>query len=119
MKTANGWAAKPDNPPTQVPWLSVDPFQPDLQSCPRFKQAQGFEVHLHKGDVLYLPALWFHAVKQTTGSGPSSSAGDGQDLAIAVNWWFDMDYSSPVWTLHGLVRKLSKAIDGRAEDESE
>lgn len=62
------------------------------------------KVTLHRGDVLYLPALWFHKVEQEVGPGLSDS---GQHLAIAVNYWYDQDYTAPLWTFQHLVRSLS------------
>ncbi|XP_062907981.1 tRNA wybutosine-synthesizing protein 5 [Mobula hypostoma] len=38
--------------------LHVD--APDLEKYPKFAKAQSYECHLEPGDVLYIPALWFH-----------------------------------------------------------
>jgi tRNA wybutosine-synthesizing protein 5 len=43
------------------PILDID--EPDLSRWPRFRYAQPIECVLEPGDVLFIPALWFHNVK--------------------------------------------------------
>lgn len=51
--------------------------------------------------MLYLPALWFHQVLQK-----------GDNGAIAVNYWYDMEYQNPLYHNMGLYRRLiSEIID--------
>uniref|UniRef100_A0A4W3IKZ0 tRNA-yW synthesizing protein 5 n=1 Tax=Callorhinchus milii TaxID=7868 RepID=A0A4W3IKZ0_CALMI len=38
--------------------LDID--NPDLSKYPEFAKAQSYECHLEPGDVLFIPALWFH-----------------------------------------------------------
>lgn len=64
----------------QIPWIPIDPADPvNLDEYPRFKHAQVLTVTLERGDILYLPALWFHRVSQTASCDPRSP------LAVAVN----------------------------------
>jgi len=65
--------------PSKVPWIAVDPLAPDLRHMNQFRHARSLEVTLKAGDLLYLPSLWFHHVRQ----------GDG---TVAVNYWYDMSY---------------------------
>jgi hypothetical protein len=59
----------------------VDPTAPDYKTHPLFAQAQRREVTVAQGQVLFIPALWWHHV---TSHGPS----------IAVNiWWDALDYA--------------------------
>ncbi|XP_073962621.1 jumonji domain containing 7 [Choristoneura fumiferana] len=62
-----------------LPWICVDPKQPDYNKYPLFRKAHRYHVKLWKGDCLYLPSLWFHHVTQSHG-------------CIAVNYWYDMDF---------------------------
>jgi jumonji domain-containing protein 7 len=92
--------------PDLVPWIPVDPLKPNYEklifvllrvlratmrhavkwpliklSCryPRYRNALKLKVKVSKGDVFYLPSLWFHHVKQS-------------HACIAINYWYDMEY---------------------------
>jgi hypothetical protein len=46
-----------------APFISqVDPDQPDLDRFPRFRGAQPIEFTVEAGEILYLPAFWWHQV---------------------------------------------------------
>jgi hypothetical protein len=67
--------------PYQTPASVVDPQRPDLDRYPRFAHAiESFEViELAAGDVLYLPAHWWHHVESV-------------GFNVAANyWWSDID----------------------------
>lgn len=51
----------------QVPWIAVNPLNPDLSLYPEFGKARGVEVTVREGEILYLPSLWFHHVRQSHG----------------------------------------------------
>merc|ERR1719171_3281927 len=42
---------------------AVDVHHPDLAAFPEFKKAEGFEVTLEPGDLLFFPSMWWHAVE--------------------------------------------------------
>ncbi|XP_070325170.1 bifunctional peptidase and (3S)-lysyl hydroxylase JMJD7 isoform X2 [Odocoileus virginianus] len=63
----------------KVPWIPLDPLAPDLARYPSYCQAQALCCTVRAGEMLYLPALWFHHVQQSHG-------------CIAVNFWYDMEY---------------------------
>ena len=63
----------------EVPWIAVDPLKPDLERFPEYKNASPVRMRLEAGDVLYLPSLWFHHLRQSQG-------------CIAVNFWYDMQF---------------------------
>ncbi|GAA96585.1 uncharacterized protein L969DRAFT_50506 [Mixia osmundae IAM 14324] len=65
-----------------IPWIHIDADTPDYGRFPLFRHCQPLQVTLRPGDVLYLPHLWYHQVSQA-----------GQEITIALNWWFDMSYS--------------------------
>lgn len=62
-----------------VPWISIDPLNPDFAKYPNYKKARQVCCRVQKGEMLYLPSLWFHHVRQSHG-------------CIAVNYWYDMSY---------------------------
>mmetsp|Transcript_34506 Transcript_34506/g.83456 ORF Transcript_34506/g.83456 Transcript_34506/m.83456 type:complete len:355 (-) Transcript_34506:57-1121(-) len=75
-----------------VPWIPVDPDDPERISknakCllgSRPEKLSPVRCEVRKGEVLYLPALWFHQVGQI-------------GLTIAVNFWYDMQFGTR-WAL--------------------
>ncbi|KAI8067170.1 putative pla2g4b [Gongronella butleri] len=94
----------------QVPWIPVDPLQPDFVKFPRFRHARPVVITITEGEMLYLPALWFHQVMQ-----------DGDQGSIAVNYWYDMNMSNMLYPAMGFFRRLgSNLLDGQpAMDEFE
>lgn len=63
----------------KVPWIPLDPLDPDLQRYPSYRRARPVRCSVKAGEMLYLPSLWFHHVQQSHG-------------CIAVNFWYDMEY---------------------------
>ncbi|PNI10803.1 hypothetical protein CK820_G0056777 [Pan troglodytes] len=76
----------------KVPWIPLDPLAPDLARYPSYSQAQALRCTVRAGEMLYLPALWFHHVQQSQG-------------CIAVNFWYDMEYDLK---LLGLQAEVSR-----------
>lgn len=67
--------------PISVEWVSIDPLKPDLKQHPQYEKATVQEIRVNAGDILYLPSLWFHHVRQS-------------HKCIAINFWYDMDYDA-------------------------
>ena len=61
------------------PWIDIDPLNPDLTKYPKYENARQIRCRVEKGEMLYLPSLWFHHVRQSHG-------------CIAINYWYDMQY---------------------------
>ncbi|KAG2224363.1 hypothetical protein INT45_006763 [Circinella minor] len=98
----------PLDPPMKTPWIPVDPLHPDLERYPRFQHAKPIVVTVEKGEMLYLPALWFHQVLQ-----------HGDEGVIAINAWYDMDYRNILYPSFGLFRNLLLGGDNNEDDDSE
>lgn len=63
-----------------VPWIPFDVAEGEWDRFPRFAKYGrdlGVEVTVKAGEMLYLPAMWYHRVAQ-------------HGLTIAVNYWHDM-----------------------------
>eukprot|EP00124_Ichthyophonus_hoferi_P003429 Ihof_evm2s296 gene=Ihof_evmTU2s296 len=50
----------PEDPAFEIPWVPVDPQCPDIKQYPNFRDAHVLTAVVKKGELLYLPALWFH-----------------------------------------------------------
>uniref|UniRef100_A0ABI7XWH2 JmjC domain-containing protein n=1 Tax=Felis catus TaxID=9685 RepID=A0ABI7XWH2_FELCA len=79
----------------KVPWIPLDPLAPDLARYPSYGQARALCCTVQAGEMLYLPALWFHHVQQSHG-------------CIAVNYWYDMEYDLK-YSYFQLLDSLTKA----------
>lgn len=69
-----------------VPWCSVNPYpsqgneKKEMDEFPLFFNGpKPFECTVKAGEMLYLPSMWFHHVKQSP-------------RTIAVNYWYDMHF---------------------------
>ncbi|MGX9522643.1 cupin-like domain-containing protein [Vibrio mediterranei] len=60
-------------------YCEVNAFEPDLAEHPLYENAHAMEVMLEAGDMLYLPAFWFHAVESL------------DTFNISMNWWHRAD----------------------------
>lgn len=59
-----------------------DPEQPDVDSYPLARQANAVEVIVEPGDMLYVPAGWYHQVRALTFSLSSNRWARGKPLAL-------------------------------------
>ncbi|KAH7380319.1 cupin-like domain-containing protein [Phaeosphaeria sp. MPI-PUGE-AT-0046c] len=75
-----------DEPESYVPLPTWDPETPTKNSTEYTLYARPLRVRVDPGDVLYLPALWYHKVKQITGD---------EGICCSVNYWYDMDFAGP------------------------
>lgn len=83
-----------------VPVATWDPDAPETRPSQYSHLSKPVRVTLKEGDMLYLPAMWFHKVSQTSGD---------ERFACAVNYWFDMDYDGSFWTANELLRDVVHA----------
>lgn len=67
-----------DKPASDVRWALWDPDVPEERATAYSKLVQPLRVTLNEGDMLYLPALWYHKVSQSCGE---------EGFCCAVNYW--------------------------------
>jgi jumonji domain-containing protein 7 len=102
------WTLVPQPEEGDIAWITVDPAAIDLAAFPLARHAAPLTVTVGPGEVLYLPSLWFHQVGHQAG-----------EPAVAVNFWFDMEYLGPVYSNFLLVERLSSALHAAlATDEA-
>ncbi|KAI1738513.1 phospholipase A2 [Xylaria scruposa] len=82
----------------RIPFATWDPDTPEVRATSYSRLAEPMRVSLEPGDMLYLPAMWYHKVSQ-------SCSQDG--ICIAVNYWYDMEFSGPLYSLCSFVRNVS------------
>jgi len=87
--------------PEHVPWVPVDVSAPDLDRFPAFVRASAVEARVRPGELLYLPAMWYHQVAQ-------------RGVTIAVNYWHDMPFG------HGFIHhQFIRDVVGLNDDDPE
>lgn len=64
-----------------------------IEQFPLLQYTHPIKFSLEAGDMLYLPALWYHRVTQTRET-------------VAVNYWYDMRFDSPTWVYFNFLQQL-------------
>jgi jumonji domain-containing protein 7 len=80
-----------------TPFPTWDPDYPLSNATAYSSLACPLSVTLEPGDMLYLPAMWYHKVSQSCDNG---------DVVVAVNYWYDMNFDGPLWPLCSMVRNM-------------
>ncbi|KAH9899687.1 Clavaminate synthase-like protein [Cubamyces lactineus] len=85
-----------------VRWSSVtDPTAPGALPV----EAHPIHITVHAGETLYLPAGWWHYVRQ-------------RGFTVAVNYWYDMEGRGMSWVWLNFLRGAEEPPLGNEEDES-
>ena len=98
------WIVEPDrcedgDEIQKIRWIEPDITRPDAaEHFPRLKQAHPVTVKLGEGEMLYLPALWYHRVTQSCET-------------VGVNWWYDMRFDSPSWCYFNFLQNLKVPVE--------
>lgn len=113
-----------------MPWIPLDPLAPDLVRYPSYSQAQALHCTVRAGELLYLPALWFHHVQQSHGCiagkviqgnqgptrywlgvAPTEKKGPHLHVPVlsTVNFWYDMEYDLK-YSYFQLLDSLTRAV---------
>ena len=101
-RTVDRTVKDPDNFST-VPWEILDDAEELRRRHPLVLEANAAFCELGRGDMLYLPASWFHEVT-SMGGDEGGGKGDG-GVHMALNYWFhppdgesfERPYSTDFW----------------------
>ena len=94
------WKVRADDensPHSLVPWIAADVTRrhdaAQRHAFPLLQYAHPQTVRVQAGELLYLPALWFHRVTQSCET-------------IGINYWYDMNFAGPLWSYFHLLQQL-------------
>ena len=73
---------------------------------PLLRYTHPIQVHVRPGEMLYVPALWYHRVTQTCET-------------VAVNYWYDMRFDSPGWCYFDLLQQLQMVVANNENQQPE
>ena len=92
-----------DEPELIVPVPTWDPDFPDVRSTPYSELVKPLRITLNEGDMMYLPAQWYHKVGQSCGD---------EGYCCAVNYWsvFPDLAPSPFAAMYGFTMLLQCTI---------
>ena len=98
-QVSNLYVGPLDFTPAGAPVSLVDITRPDLARFPRYQQAQdaALVAELAPGDVLFIPALWWHHVESLS------------DVSVLINYWWGGslgDDALPTSPFDGLLHTL-------------
>ncbi|KFA47085.1 hypothetical protein S40293_04591 [Stachybotrys chartarum IBT 40293] len=119
--TRRGESLVLDLDPTEehVPFATWDPDDPGANPSALSHLAKPLRLTLEPGDMLYLPAMWYHKVTQ-------SCAPQDEGFVVAINYWcvqtrwigrlvaitdsarYDMDFAGPFYPLATFARNISQ-----------
>ncbi|KAJ3186055.1 JmjC domain-containing protein 7 [Gaertneriomyces sp. JEL0708] len=106
------WGLRSLQPALLTPWCPIDPIKPS-NTFPLFiRHCRPVTVTVKAGQCLYLPSMWHHYVQQ------SEEPLDGFKAAIAVNYWYDMEYQKAFVTA-GFVARCGRMVAGIEEWDHE
>jgi jumonji domain-containing protein 7 len=68
-------------PSEQIEWIPIDPNKrvSAVQRHPWFRYTRPLHCTVYPGEMLYIPAMWYHRVSQ-------------ECKTVAVNYWYDMRF---------------------------
>ena len=97
-----------DDPPEQQLWSALD-----LEREGARHGAPPITATVRAGELLYLPALWWHAVSQRGGGGGGGGDGAGGST-IAINLWYDPAEALTDAAAEAMVKAIRSRLDAEA-----
>ena len=83
----------------RIPFPTWDPDKPDERATKFSQIAIEMRLTLNEGDMLYLPAQWYHKVSQSCNS---------EGVCCAVNYWYDMEFPGAFHPSMSFIRSAAE-----------
>ncbi|GAB9475525.1 putative phospholipase [Globisporangium polare] len=102
------WRIVPSPETGDTPWIPVDPLDIDTSKYPLAKHLKPLQCVVNAGEMLYLPAMWYHRATQLC-------------QTISVNYWHDMEFDCRYVYynfVHDIAGKFSKPTGTSKEEET-
>lgn len=97
-KSDDALVLEPQEGQDAVPVAVWDPEKPELRRSEYSHLSKPVKITLEAGDMLYLPAMWYHKVRQSSGE---------EGFACAVNYWYDMSFEGSFWASNSFVQDVA------------
>lgn len=105
-ENATSWKVRVEKDARRVQWIAADVTRKDdddddpsyLSEFPLLQYTHPIEIRVQAGEMLYLPALWFHRVTQSCET-------------VAINYWYEMRFDSPSWCYFHLLQQVRPVCD--------
>ncbi|TIB72840.1 Clavaminate synthase-like protein [Wallemia mellicola] len=84
-----------------ISWTPIDPnksAEENSKHSPTYSKSRCLTVTVDEGDALYLPSGWFHHVSQKGSP------------CIAVNYWYDQDYSGEKFVMRQFYNRILEML---------
>ncbi|KAI5207383.1 Clavaminate synthase-like protein [Aureobasidium subglaciale] len=91
-----------DEPELIIPVPTWDPDFPNVRPTSYSKLVTPMRVTLNEGDMMYLPAMWYHKVGQSCGD---------EGYCCAVNYWYDMEFGGSFWASNAFFRDVARVVN--------
>ena len=115
------WKVRIDDKHQKVRWIGGDVTRKDSmeqrRKYPLMQYTSPITVRVKANEMIYIPSLWLHHITQISSS---SFLNDDEAVAtIAVNYWYEMNFSSPLYVYFHLLQQMKKcsAIDQDSTEE--
>lgn len=106
IRDAINLTPKLNRPPTKTFFPTWDPDNPRIRPTAFSHLSKPMRFTLDEGDMLYLPALWYHKVTQTCNK--------ADRICVSVNYWYDMDFRGSFWSLCNMARSVGLSATAAA-----
>ena len=83
------WLIEMEPETSTTPWIPVEPLEPDYEKYPLSSHLAPIECVIEPGEMLYLPALWYHRATQLCET-------------VSVNYWYTI-----LFKIYTLICSLS------------